>query len=703
VNKAMTGRILLAAAWMPALALAAHPSAAQDAPQPDPAAPPPAERTQPRQSGQVYAPEYFARFAPRSALDMLKQTPGFTIKAEDDERGLGQASGNVLINRQRLSTKSDSAEDQLARIPAGNLVRIEILDGATLDIPGLSGQIANIVTKGGGFSGQFTWEPQFPAKVADARLNKGSISGSGSAGLLDYTIAFSNTTGDVGGNGGPATIVNADGSLRENRYVTYKAFLTHPRVSTSLKFNGPGSAIANLNASYQWNRTHSLRSEDRSGPGLPDAVRKVDTLSNGHQYEIGGDFEFPLGPGRLKLIGLARGDQFDTMNEAITDFAGAAPSTGRRIFVDSRSSERIARAEYRWRMLGGDWQISGEAAFNALDNVADQFDLLPDGSFTGAPFPPGTGGVKEDRYEAILSYSRPLADRLAMQLTVGGEYSHIAQTGSNAEQRTFRRPKGSLALTWAARPGLDLSLTISRKVGQLEFADFLAEVFLDNENANAGNNQLVPQQSWETELEARKDLGEWGSATLKLFDYRIEDLVAVIPLGPDIESKGNIDKARLRGLRLTSTLRFEPIGFAGAKLNLSLLLQDSNIRDPLDQLDRPIDSTNGREIDMELRHDIPGSDWAWGVRYRNIDFGYFHRLREAGEDWGIDDLGEIYVEHKNVLGLTVQARVNNLFDSDVLYYRTVHFGPRNASPVDFVERNIRKVGPLFRFLIKGNF
>ncbi len=50
-------------------------------------------------SKRVYTPADFARFAPKNAYDMLVQVPGFTIRSADtSQRGLGQASENVLIN-----------------------------------------------------------------------------------------------------------------------------------------------------------------------------------------------------------------------------------------------------------------------------------------------------------------------------------------------------------------------------------------------------------------------------------------------------------------------------------------------------------------------------------------------------------------------------------------------------------------------------
>src|SRR3954447_8427787 len=98
------------------------------------------------ESKRVYLPSDFARFAPKTAYDMLAQVPSFTIRTPDtSERGLGQASENVLINGQRIANKSGGAVDQLHRTSATSVQRIEIVDAATLGIAGLSGQVANVI------------------------------------------------------------------------------------------------------------------------------------------------------------------------------------------------------------------------------------------------------------------------------------------------------------------------------------------------------------------------------------------------------------------------------------------------------------------------------------------------------------------------------------------------------------------------------
>ena len=112
----------------------------------DPAVTPPPAAA-PAAGKRVFTPADFARFAPKTAYDMLVQVPGFTVRTADEERGLGQASENVLINGQRIANKSGGAVDQLKRVAATNVERIEIVDAASLGIAGLSGQVANVIVK----------------------------------------------------------------------------------------------------------------------------------------------------------------------------------------------------------------------------------------------------------------------------------------------------------------------------------------------------------------------------------------------------------------------------------------------------------------------------------------------------------------------------------------------------------------------------
>lgn len=180
-------------------------------------------------SKQVFVPADFARFAPKNAYDMLVQVPGFSIRDNDDLRGLGQATGNVLFNGERPSNKSDDMYTQLSRISVGDVERIEIVDGATLNLPGLSGQVANIIYRADSFSGQFAWRPQFRAHHTDPLLTRGDVSISGRAGAVEYGLALNNDDSARSGAGGLTEIRDGTGSLIETRQDAWNTHYDTPK------------------------------------------------------------------------------------------------------------------------------------------------------------------------------------------------------------------------------------------------------------------------------------------------------------------------------------------------------------------------------------------------------------------------------------------------------------------------------------------
>jgi outer membrane receptor for ferrienterochelin and colicin len=138
---------------------------------------------------ETYPPAFFAQFQPNTALDMVERIPGFTMRSGDTERGFGEAATNVLINGRRPSTKSQDSNDILSRIPASTVLRIEVLDGASLDIPGLSGQVVNIVARAVELSGNWQYAARFEEGTAP-QLTEAEVSLSGTRGDLGFTVGL---------------------------------------------------------------------------------------------------------------------------------------------------------------------------------------------------------------------------------------------------------------------------------------------------------------------------------------------------------------------------------------------------------------------------------------------------------------------------------------------------------------------------------
>ncbi len=672
------------------------PAYAQDDQQPAPAAA--------NGDAQVFEPAYFAQFAPRNALDMVDRIPGFSISGGNDQgqRGLGQATQNVIVNGERLSSKSESVRDQLRRIPATDVVRIEILDGNATSIPGLTGQVANVVYTSNGASGQFEWTTGFRPHNTEAQLFGGEISVIGSSGALDYTVSLSNENNRFGADG-PVSITDRDGALIESQYSKLSGKFDNPKISTAFSYDFGGDVTANLNLSY--GSDFFSRKEPETAIDSAGVTRTREALveEDGPEYELGGDIQFPFGPGSLKLILLERFERDNYSSSVIDRLSDDSPPRGFRFEQTNGAGERIGRLEYDWKLWGADWQLSGEAAFNRLDRRSRLFELAPGGEFVQLAFPQGNGGVTEDRYDASLSISRSLSSTLSVQVIGAMEFSTIEQTGFAANSRSFKRPKGSFAATWKPRDDFDISVTLAKRVSQLSFGDFLASVSLNNDNQNGGNNELVPYQSYNVEIEANKTFGAWGSLKLEARKAWFQDFIDWFPLPGGGEARGNIGDADRLHLQANATINLDPLGFRGARVDLEVVKRDMNVIDPFTGLTRPFSYDQEGSFEIDFRHDVPGTDWAWGANLDHFDQAPYARRFEIGREWEGKVFGSLFIEHKDVLGLTVRVRANNLLGARDYFRRTVFDGPRPEGAVRFEEYRSRRIGPIFRLTVSGDF
>jgi hypothetical protein len=214
--------------------------------------------------------------------------------------------------------------------------------------------------------------------------------------------------------------------------------------------------------------------------------------------------------------------------------------------------ERIGRGEYRWKMGVRRWQLSAEAAFNALDTASDsaacsrRFDRAD-------PLPeqrrPRRGGAIRGHPQLRAA----AVGQAQLQLRGGAEYSQLSQAGAGGITREFIRPKGQFTAAWTPNPNTTVNLRLQRRVGQISFFNFVDSVNLKDENGNQGNVNLVPPQSWEAEVETVRRLGAWGSTTLRLYYHAVEDVIDIIP------------SARRVRASATSTARFGPASIRAAR------------------------------------------------------------------------------------------------------------------------------------------
>ena len=115
----------------------------------------------------------------RTALDIARRSPASrSTSATQDTRGFAGAAGNVVINGARPSSKSDTLQDTLHRIPASRVVRVEVGPG---DLYGAEystkSQVLNVILSAeGGIDGNVTASVRrlYTGRIDPRRLRLGA-------------------------------------------------------------------------------------------------------------------------------------------------------------------------------------------------------------------------------------------------------------------------------------------------------------------------------------------------------------------------------------------------------------------------------------------------------------------------------------------------------------------------------------------------
>lgn len=648
-----------------------------------------------------YEPSYFEQFQPTTAEDMVDRIPGFVLEGSRNNgggggssRGFGQANLNILINGRRPSSKSSDASDILSRIPADKVIRIDIKDGASLDIPGLSGQVADIITGGSGLSGRWEYAARFE-QGTEPQLLDGEFSISGERGNLAY-VASLNSGQFIFTENGRETVADGQGNIFQNSTEDIRRHGTRPSIDINLTYTPDNGHVANLNLTGSYANANFRINENFTAVdarGITGQSR-FNAGEDELEYEIGGDYAFPAGPGTLKLIGLHRFE--NSLNgDFFQEFLGGAPFNS-RFDRDTDEGEYIARSEYSFSSASKhDWQVSLEGAFNFLDRESLFTEDGADDVFE-------TVRVEEKRAEGNLTHSWTLSSKLNLQTSIGAEYSEITVPSDGNEAREFVRPKGFLSASYTLSPTYSLRAKVEREVGQLDFGLFTDGINLTEDFTSSGNSEIVPTQSWNAEIEIDRQDANAISGTARAFINFIEDPIDRILFADGSEGPGNLDNALEYGIEANATWLLKSIGLDGMRLELEGGISDSEIDDPVTGLVRQINDTEIWSWRAEYRYDLPNTPYAVGGRLEQRRESPFLRLDQSFDGRRDRPSSRVYFEHKNLLGLNWQVSVQNVLGEKIIRPRIIFDGDRNGEIIE-VQNFERERGPRLSVQVSDTF
>lgn len=705
----MIGRMMVSALALTGIAYAQEaPSAPACDPDPTCAATPlPTSSTM---SGRIaYDAAFFAQYNPQNALDMVRQTPGFTLDGGDGRRGFSGAVGNLLIDGVRPTAKSQSLDSILSRIPARQVLRVEVLSGAETS-GDASGQsvLLNLVrtpTAGSGI-----WR-------AGAEYNG---AGTGPQGELSYNGRVGQFEYGVG--------VDYYSHYREQpgirRYFDNAGVLERTADTPSPRDYREGSLTANAalplfggrlsaNAQYYRNRFHP-----RSGfffhtpAGAPDG-HDLDALTEQQQnLEIGVNYDREFGPWSLALVGLANRGRYRN-EEAFSSFnAGGGFEFAFGQDIDNENGETIARGSLSRDFGKHRFEIGAESAFNTLD--ASLVFTLDEGAGPEVqPIENSNVLVEEERAEAFAVHTWRPSSGWAIETRLAGESSTLTFSGGTDKEVEFAFFKPSVQLSRDFGGNDQLRLRVYRDIGQLDFNDFVSAAGLTDARIEGGNPDLRPQTTWRAELAADFRFPGNGALSLTLTRHWIEDLADLVKLtdtrntpapADDVsfDAPGNIGKADAWSLETQLTLPLRAI-IPGAQITAAGTLWQTEVLDPITGRVRDFSNRAESEISVEFRQNLNALRLAWGVTYfKQSEFtGYRFNETDTYEEGPWIDA---YIESTAIEGVRLRLVAANIFDGEINRERRF-FTPDRAGALDNVQTRFREFDhdPWFVFSASGSF
>jgi hypothetical protein len=645
----------------------------------------------------VYEAAYFATYSPSNALEIVKQVPGFTIELiAEDVRGFGRAAGNVVINGSRPSSKSDTIETILARIPASSVARVEVGPGDlySSEFAGKPQVLNLVLTDTGGLAGTVT--ATLRRDYTGQLTPEGNISALYRTGRSSFNVSAGLTNEPFPENGFDRIVTLPERELVEfrekfNDIQEHEAF-----VSGSWEHDAGENRTAHVNFRAAKGKFYLKQYNDVfpvDGPIRDDRLIQDFPRTD---YELGGDVTRPLFGGGLKLIGLATRRHRPTYERSLNRIEGEVLG-GFEQEADNQRNETILRAIWSRNYANG-WnvELGAEGALNTLDSDVNLYLLDADLARTRIDLPIDQAKVTEWRAESFINAGRNLSPALRMDLGLVFESSHLNVTGDAEASNLLRFLKPKIVFDWNRAPW-HAQISLIRTVAQLNFDDFITTAELTNDRVDAGNANLEPQRAWEALLMVERPILGEGLVKVELGYNIISKLQDRVPTPEGFDAPGNIGTGKQAFARGTLAAPLGRFGIKGGRLDLKGTIQDTSVRDPYTGRKRSFSGIADWAFEASFRQDL--GKFAWGINlFTNPSTTYFRRDETDKPDFK-EPWVNVFAEYRPSARTTITLGLDNILEKPGNRYRTFYFPDRsNLDPYEFEyrERN-RHVTAYIRF------
>lgn len=631
-----------------------------------------------------YDAAYFARFAPTTALDIVRQVPGFVLEQnEGDVRGFSQAAGNIVINGARPSSKSEGLFEVLARIPASQVLRVELGPGDLhgSDFAGKTQVLNLVLSQESGISGNI--------KGSVARVHTGwMVPNLEGAVLIKRGSSTFNLSASTGRSGDVEVGFDdltriATGERVEYRDKTNRIWNRRPSFAASWGNETSSRQAAHFNLSYVPGRFNLIQTNHVTPASGPERDDRLVQDTHPTTYEVGGDISRPLGSGTVKLVALANRRDSNSHETTLVRVAGDTVG-GYDLLVDSRYDEVLGRISWTApKVAGFSFEAGSELAYNRLDNATELYALGAGGARDQIELPIAQAVVDEFRTESYVNLGRQLTSRLRLESRLAFETSTLNVSGDTTAQRQLSYFKPGMTLDWKGPKNWHVQFAARRRVAQLDFFDFLSSAELANDRINGGNADLVPQRTWEFRLTVDRPVLGDGVLRLELGHDRVSMLQDRILTPEGYDAPGNIGSGTRSFSSLTLDTPLDRLGIKATRLKLGGTWQNDSVRDPITGRDRRWSGFRPKwSFDGELRRDF--AQWSYGVEAHRQSTMTVYRIDEIDNFFNSGPFVLAFAEYRPDKRTTLRIDAENAANV-AGQRRRLFFSPNRTAPAPEIE------------------
>ncbi len=636
-----------------------------------------------------YPAAFFTANQPATAYDMVALLPGFRIQLGDATvRGFSGTVGNVLIDGQLPTSKEDSIEVLLRRIPASSVDHIELIRGAA-DMHGYP-VLANVVRSNkAALQGRAELEGAITHYGMTSHKSALHLVRQGESSTTELSASWGRDIGLMNQNG-----YGARGRFRPDGTPLQLSEYDFPRLSNLAELSSShrqsvAEGELSLGVILKQERFYSNVQEriyfpapalasglesnrTRNGEGRLDYQRALDDLGLGDL-------------GQMQLFAVHRVEEQDEISQTTTA-AGTDMSR-------SRYNTREDVARLAWQQSHGSLKL--QAGAEGAINVLNSRSTLTVG---GAPviLPAANIRLEERRAEFFSTATWRINPVLMSELGLRYETSTLTQSGDSSLTKDLSFLKPRWLTTWNPAPGHELRLLAERQVGQLVFRDFASSTSLNSSIITGGNKNLEPAHSWNISLAWERHF--WGRGSLVLearreFISQVVDRIPVFAGARVFNAVGNIGNGTRDTILTNFIVPLDELGLEGVTVKGDAGWRHSRVRDPATGLYRRI--VGGQTFSgpsfvfntmSEVTYDMPEQNLQLGVTVHDhlTTREYEYRIDEISTNYHAYKIG-VFAEYKPSPVWTVRAFGRDLMQTAAFRNRDVYAGLRGSAPLSFLE------------------